>query len=136
MSSIAAAYGISVDDILKLNPGLDPAQIRIGMIIKLPKSVEGKANSVTNTESTTTAPDSESGYTGQEDSGDSEEMASPPEGNSFPIAPPVSPVAPPPISSEQTPPSEVPTPSPELPSSEIPNSSPEENGDTVLENSE
>ncbi|GFH39794.1 ATP-binding cassette domain-containing protein [Lactococcus insecticola] len=59
VSGIAAAYGISSDEILKLNPKLDPTLITVGMTLKLPKSVEGKASTVADdaASDTTTADD-------------------------------------------------------------------------------
>lgn len=70
LSSIAATYGISTDEIHKLNPHLDPSLITVGMVIKLPKSVEGKATtpeSVDNSGQTTTDVPEESANTGQGD---------------------------------------------------------------------
>lgn len=71
-SGIAAAYGLSSDEVLKLNPTIDPAMLTVGMVIKLPKSVEGKvstsAEGTTNSETTTTdAAAEEPVYTGQGD---------------------------------------------------------------------
>ncbi|SOB47475.1 Teichoic acids export ATP-binding protein TagH [Lactococcus piscium] len=45
ISGIAAVYGLSSDEIIKLNPSLNPSMITPGMVIKLPKSVEDKLNS-------------------------------------------------------------------------------------------
>lgn len=53
LGGIAAAYGLATDEILKLNPGLDPSLITVGMTIKLPKSVEGMAGTQENPNTTT-----------------------------------------------------------------------------------
>lgn len=70
LSGIAAAYGITSDEIHKLNPQLDPSLITVGMVIKLPKSVEGKSpipESVANSDQTTTDVPNDSVNSGQGD---------------------------------------------------------------------
>ncbi|GAB2022494.1 ATP-binding cassette domain-containing protein [Pseudolactococcus yaeyamensis] len=94
-NGIASAYGLSSDDVLKLNPGLDPALITVGMVIKLPKSVEGKVatpESAANTGQTTTDVSDDSAYSGQGD-----------DYTSYPTTPPEIPAPSTPITDPSTP---------------------------------
>ena len=49
ISNIALVYGLTNDDIMKLNPNLNPSLITPGMIIKLPKAAKNKPSSADTT---------------------------------------------------------------------------------------
>jgi teichoic acid transport system ATP-binding protein len=116
LSGIAAAYGLSSDEVLKLNPGLDPALLTVGMAIKLPKSAEGHGVAASS-EATTTDVADESTYTGQ---GNYDT------GANTTVPTPETPVETPPVATPETPstvPSEEPPSQPEVsqpPASETP----------------
>ena len=118
LSGIAAVHGLSSDEVLKLNPGLDPSLISVGMVIKLPKSVEGKssvAESAANSDQTTT-----DSPTGLVSSGQGDDYYSYPPTSELPTPTPETPrpETPAPETPAPSPEPEVPTPEPETPTPE------------------
>jgi LysM repeat protein len=47
LAGIAAQFGVSLDDLRAANPGLDPAQLSVGDVVRLPEGVEAQAPTAT-----------------------------------------------------------------------------------------
>jgi len=47
LAGIAAQFGLSLDDLRAANPGLDPAQLSVGDVVRLPQGVEAQAPTAT-----------------------------------------------------------------------------------------